>query len=31
MTEWNRVTFGLPEHMTYFVETLKMFRANQWI
>ena len=31
MTEWNRVTFGLPEHMTYFVETLKLFRSNGWI
>jgi histidinol-phosphate aminotransferase len=31
MTEWNRVTFGLPEHMQYFVETLKLFRTNQWI
>jgi histidinol-phosphate aminotransferase len=31
MTEWNRVTFGLPEHMTYFVETLKGLRAQSFI
>jgi histidinol-phosphate aminotransferase len=28
MTTWNRVTFGLPEQMTYFVETLKSFRTQ---
>jgi histidinol-phosphate aminotransferase len=31
MTQWNRVTFGLPEHMTYFVDTLKNFRTEGWI
>ena len=31
MTQWNRVTFGLPEHMTYFVETLKGLRAQNFI
>jgi histidinol-phosphate aminotransferase len=31
MTEWNRVTFGLPEDMTYFVETMKGLRAQSFI
>jgi histidinol-phosphate aminotransferase len=31
MTEWNRVTFGLPEHMTYFVETLRGLRTQNFI
>jgi len=31
MTNYSRVSFGLPDQMTYFVETLKLFRTNQWI
>jgi histidinol-phosphate aminotransferase len=31
MNEWNRVSFGLPEQMEYFVETLKTFRAQSFI
>jgi histidinol-phosphate aminotransferase len=31
MTEWSRVSIGLPDQMAYFVETLKLFRTNSWI
>jgi histidinol-phosphate aminotransferase len=31
MTEWNRVSFGLPDQMAYFVETLKGLRTQNLI
>jgi histidinol-phosphate aminotransferase len=31
MNDHNRVTFGLPEHMTYFVETMKLLRTQSFI
>ena len=31
MTEWNRVTLGLPEHMTAFIDALKGLRAANFI
>jgi histidinol-phosphate aminotransferase len=31
MTNWSRVSFGLPDQMAYFVETLKVLRANSFI
>jgi histidinol-phosphate aminotransferase len=31
MTDYSRVSFALPDQMAYFVETLKLFRTNQWI
>jgi histidinol-phosphate aminotransferase len=31
MTEYNRLTLGLPEHMQYWAETVKMFREQEWI
>jgi histidinol-phosphate aminotransferase len=31
MTTWSRVSFGLPDQMAYFVETLKVLRANSFI
>jgi histidinol-phosphate aminotransferase len=31
MNDWSRVSFGLPDQMAYFVETLKVLRANSFI
>jgi histidinol-phosphate aminotransferase len=31
MTEWSRVSFGLPDQMAYFVDTLKGLRAQSFI
>ncbi|MGI9626337.1 MAG: pyridoxal phosphate-dependent aminotransferase [Longimicrobiales bacterium] len=31
MTEWNRLSFALPEDMAGFCETLKSFRSKGWV
>lgn len=31
MTEWNRVSFGLPEEMERFAEALRDFRRRGWV
>ena len=31
MTEWNRLSFGLPEDMGRFSETLRSFRQKGWV
>jgi histidinol-phosphate aminotransferase len=31
MTDWSRLSIGLPEDMSRFAETLRGFRTRDWI